>query len=116
VAKREIKGFAGLLKLRGQSPVWLHGTNLLRNDPVRIVSSGKNVWEGSIVGTPRPVAGGYVKALAMVSYKGDGTYVDEFPIRPFVDEDLGTLTVTVGPVADPDADTIVIPNVVIDGP
>lgn len=116
MAKREVKGFAGLLKLRGQSPVWLYGKNLLQNDPVKTVSTGKNVWEGSILGRPRPVAGGYVKALAMVSYKGDGTYADDFPIRPFVDEDLGTLTITVGPVADPNSDTVIIPDVVIDGP
>jgi hypothetical protein len=118
MAKREIKGFAGMLKLRGKSPVWIGGLNIAERDKVRIVSSNGNIWEGNL-GRPIFRPGGAPKARTIVEYKGDGSSADEFTIKPLVDEDIADLTVTVGPTVGfpgPEAGEIIVTNVVIDGP
>ena len=122
MAKREVKGFAGRLKLRGRSPVWIAGLNILEGDKVRIVSTGGNVWEGTL---ERPIVrrGGTPKVRTVLQFVGDGTDDGDgsngLPIRFLADEDIADLTVTVGPAAGfpgPDAGSLDVPSVVIDGP
>jgi len=110
MAKREIKGFAGMLNLRTRSNVWLYGVNLEQKDTVQIESKGGRKWTGEIKAKVQRTSDD-AKCRASMKLETDKA--------PVIDEDIADLTVTVGPTVGfpgPEAGEIIVTNVVIDGP
>lgn len=78
-----IQGTGFTLKRTGSSNFWIVGTDISRDDTVKVFVEGELLWTGKIVGNPQ-----HRKARASVSYVGKEK-------EPGLDDDLAAISVTV---------------------